>query len=64
MFIEELDIAIIDPPGNLLADLMGTPPLNHIEPRPSILRLRARRGPNEQVVLELALEAILLDVVG
>lgn len=64
MLIKELDIPIINPLCNLLAHLMWRASLNHIQPRPSILRLRARRRANEEVILELALEVILLDMVS
>lgn len=42
MLIEELDIAVVDTLGNLLSDLMRTSPLDHVEPRPSVLRLSTR----------------------
>jgi hypothetical protein len=64
MFIEELDIAIVDPLCNFLANLMRRPALNHVQPRPSVLRLRARRRANKEVVFELALEVVVLYVVG
>jgi hypothetical protein len=40
MFIEEVDVAIIDAFGDLLANLMRRPPLDHVESRPSVLGLR------------------------
>jgi hypothetical protein len=64
MLVKELDIAIVDPLCNLLANLMRRPALNHVQPRPSVLRLRTRRRANEEVVFELALEVVVLDVVG
>ena len=64
MLIEELDVAIVDPLGNLLAHLMRRPALDHIQPRPPILRFGARRGTNKQIILELSLKVILLDMVG
>lgn len=63
MLIEELDVAVVDSLRDLLADLMRRPPLDHVELRPSVLRLGARRGTNEQVVLQLSLEVVLLDVI-
>ena len=63
MFIKEFDISVIDTLRNLLSDLMRTPSLNHIQPRPSVLRLSTRRSADEQIVLHLALEVILLHVV-
>jgi hypothetical protein len=64
MFVEELDISIVDSTCNFFTHLMRRPPLNHIQPRPSILRLRARRRTHKEVVLELALQIVLLDMVG
>lgn len=63
MLVEELDVAIIDALRNLLSNLMRRPPLNHIQPRPSILRLRTRGRADEKIVLELPLEVVLLDMV-
>lgn len=39
MFVEEFDLPGIDTLGNFLADLVRGPPLDHIQSRPSILRL-------------------------
>ena len=64
MLVKELDVPIVNPLGNLLADLVRAPPLNHVETGPAILRLSARGSADEEVVLHPALEAILLDVVG
>jgi hypothetical protein len=64
MLVEELDVTVVDPLCNLLANLMRRPALNHIQARPSVLRLSTRRGANEEVVLELALEIVLLNMVG
>jgi hypothetical protein len=64
MLVKELDIAIVNPLCNFLAHLMRRASLNHIQPRPSVLRLRAGRRTDEEVVLELALEIVLLDMVG
>lgn len=64
MLIKELDLTNIDTLGNLLADLMRTPPFNHVQPRPPVLCLRARGGTNEQGVLQLSLEVVLLDMIS
>jgi hypothetical protein len=64
VLVEELDIAIVDAPGNVLADLMGASALDHVEAGPAVLGLGARGGADEEVVFELALESIPLDVVG
>jgi hypothetical protein len=63
MLIEELDVAIVDALGNLLADLVRASALNHVQSRPAVLRLCAGRSANEECVFQLALEAILLDVI-
>lgn len=64
MLVEEFDPSLIDALGNLLADLVRGTPFNHIQPRPSILRLGARRSADEQRVLELPLQVVLLHMVG
>jgi hypothetical protein len=64
MFVEELDVPVVDLPGDIFSYLMRRPALNHIQPRPSILRLSARRRTHKEVVLEFALEVVLLDMVG
>lgn len=64
MFIEEFDIAIIDPLCNLLAHLMRAPSLNHVEASPPVLCFCARRRADEEVVFEFALQTVLFDVVG
>lgn len=64
MFVEELDVAIVDTFGNLLADLMWRPALNHVQARPSVLCLCARGGTDKQIVLELSLKTVLFDMVG
>lgn len=64
MFVEEFDPPLVYALGNLLANLMRGPPLNHVESCPSILRLGTRRGTDEQRVLQLPLQAILLHMVG
>jgi hypothetical protein len=64
MLVEELDVAVVDALGDILADLVRASPLNHVVTRPSVLSLCTRRGAYEKVVLELALETVLLDMVG
>lgn len=64
MLVEKVDAAIIDTLGDGLSDLMGTPPLNHVEAGPSVLSLGAGRGTDEETVPKLALQVVLLDVVG
>lgn len=39
MFVEELDVSIVDALGNLLADLMGSSSLDHVEASPSVFGL-------------------------
>jgi hypothetical protein len=64
MLVEELDVAIVDTLCNLFSNLMWRPALNHVQARPSILSLGTRRRADKEVVLELALEIVLLDMVG
>jgi hypothetical protein len=64
MLVEELNVAIVDTLRDLLTDLMRRPALDHVQSCPSVLRLSAGRCANEKVVLELTLEAVLLDMVG
>lgn len=64
MLIEEFDLTIVDALGDLLPDLMRAATLDHVQARPAILRLRARRGTHEEVVLELSLQSILFDVIS
>jgi hypothetical protein len=64
MLVEELDVAIVDTLSNLLTNLMRRPALDHVQSCPSVLCLGARRCANEKIVLELALQAVLLDMVG
>lgn len=63
MLIEELNLATVDPLGDLLSDLVRAPSLNHVQASPAVLRLRAGGGAHEEGVLELALQVVLLDVV-
>jgi hypothetical protein len=63
MLIEELNIAIVDALGNLLADLVRASTLNHVQSRPAVLRLCAGRRADKECIFQLALEAVLLDVI-
>jgi hypothetical protein len=64
VLVEELDVAVVDSLCDVLADLVGASPLDHVVARPSVLGLGAGRGTNEEVVLELSLQTVLLDMVG
>lgn len=52
---QKIDPALVDTLGDLLANLMRTPPFDHIQPCPSILCLCTRRSTNKEGVLELPL---------
>ena len=64
MFVEELDISVIDALGDLFPNLMRGSPFNHVQPGPSVLGLCPRRSSHKEVVLELSLKVVLLDMVG
>lgn len=64
MLIEKVDATLVDSLGDGLADLVGASPLDHVQLRPAVLGLDTGRGTDEEVVLELALEVVLLDVIG
>lgn len=64
MLVEEVDAARVDALGNVLADLVRASAVDHVEGGPSVLSLGTGRGANEERVLELALEVVLLDIVG
>ena len=64
MLVEEVDAALVDALGDGLADLVRAPPLNHVETGPPVLRLGAGRRADEEAVAQLALQVVLLDVVG
>lgn len=64
MLVEEVDVAVIDALCDLLADLVRSAALNHVQLCPSVLSLCAGRSSDEEVVLELSLKTILLDVIG
>ena len=55
VLVEEVDAALVDTLGNGLADLMGTPALDHIKSRPAVLGLGSGRGSDKKAVLELSL---------
>lgn len=64
MLVEELDLAIVDSLGNLLADLVRATALDHVQTGPAVLSVGTGRSTHEQVVLQLSLKVILLDMVG
>jgi hypothetical protein len=64
MLVEELDVPVVDPLGDVLADLVGSPALDHVESRPPVLRLRAAGGADKERILQLSLQVVLLDMVG
>lgn len=48
VLIEEVDATLIDTLGNGLSDLVGTSTIDHVQARPAVLRLRARRCSDEE----------------
>lgn len=64
MLVEEVDATRVDSLGNVLADLVRASPVDHVESSPSVLRLGTCRGADKERVLHLALEVVLLDIVG
>jgi hypothetical protein len=64
VLVEEVDATLVDTLGNLLADLVRASTVNHVQSCPAVLGLGTRRSTDEERVLELALEIILLDVIG
>lgn len=64
MLVEEVDAALVDALGDILADLVRRPSLDHVEGSPAVLGLGTGRGADEEAVLELSLEVVLLDMVG
>lgn len=64
MLIEKLDVAIIDPSSDFLADLVWSSPLNHVETRPSIFGFSAGGGANEEVVFEFSLQIVFFNVIS
>ena len=44
VLVEEVDAALVDALGDGLADLMGTPALNHIKLGPAVLGLSSSSG--------------------
>ena len=63
MLIKKVDLPAVQPLGDILSNLMRTPPLNHVQLSTSALRLSTRRGTHEQSVSHLSFEFVLLDVV-
>jgi hypothetical protein len=63
MLIEKLDVAVIDSSGDVLADLVGGPPLDHIETRPSVFGFGARRSADEEVEFEFTLQIVFFNMV-
>lgn len=64
VLVEEVDAALVDTLGNVLADLVRRATGDHVETSPAVLGLGASGSTDEKAVLELALEAVLLDVVS
>ena len=64
MLVEKADASSVDSLGNILADLVRASSVDHVESSPSVLRLGTCRGADKEGVLHLALEVVLLDVVG
>ncbi|KAI5286554.1 hypothetical protein KEM52_001950, partial [Ascosphaera acerosa] len=64
VLVEEVDVAVVDPLGDVAPHLVRRPPLDHVQLRPPVLRVCPRARPHEQVVLQLALQVVLLHVVG
>jgi hypothetical protein len=63
MFIEKLDLTIVDSLGDFLSDLMRAATLNHVQACPAVLGISAGGSTDEQVILQLSLEVVLLDMV-
>ena len=55
MLIKKLDIPIIDTFRDSFPHLMRTPPLNHVQRRPAVLRLRSGARTHEEGVFQLTL---------
>lgn len=64
MLVEELDITIVDALCNFLTYLMRRTALDHVIAGPSVFSFGPRGRAYEEVVLELALEVILFNMVG
>ena len=64
VLVEEVDATLVDTLGNVLADLVRRAALDHVESSPAVLSLGTGGGTDEKAVLELTLEAVLLDVVS
>lgn len=64
MLVEEVDAALVDAFGDLLADLVRASAVDHVQRGPAVLRLGARRRADKERVLQLALEVVLFDMIG
>jgi hypothetical protein len=64
VLVEEVDAARVDTLGDILADLVRASSVDHVERSPSVLGLGTSRGTDKERVLHLALEVVLLDIVG
>lgn len=64
MLVKEVDATFIDTLGNGLANLVRASPGDHVQLGPSVLGFHTRRGADKQVVLELALQFVLFNMVG
>lgn len=64
MFVEELDVSVVDALGDFFADLVRAASFDHVVARPSILGFGTRGSAHEEVVFKLALEVVLFHVLG
>lgn len=64
MLVEKVDTARVNTLGDVLADLMRASSVDHVERSPSVLGLGTSRCTDKERVLHLALEVVLLDIVG
>lgn len=64
MLIEEVNVAVVNSLGNLLANLVRRTALDHVQVSPARLRVSTSGGTDEEAVLELSLQVVLLDMVG
>jgi hypothetical protein len=64
MLVKELDGTIIDALGNGLSDLVGTPSLDHVQLGPTVFGFSARGRAYKEAITKLALEVVLLDMIG
>lgn len=64
VLVEKVDTARVNTLGDVLADLMRASSVDHVERSPSVLGLGTSRCTDKERVLHLALEVVLLDIVG